>query len=85
MGRGITEEQKLAAAYMMGRFRQRCNLSIALIFINILLMLIMQSKSIGFNIAMLVICLVSFFGQSSSLRKLEKEFGMSEDQLNTTV
>ncbi len=81
MGRGITEKDKMAVAYAIGRTRQNFNISVGLIFINILLMLIVQSPSIGFNIAMLIICIVSSFAHNATIKRLESTYAVSEEEL----
>ncbi len=81
MGRGITKEDNIIAAYAMGKTRQQSWTSLALIVINIMMILFLQGKLFGFNFAIILISAVSFFANVSYLRKIEKKYSLSEAEL----
>jgi|GEM_PF-2725497 len=77
----ITERSKLGAAYAMGRFRQQINLSIALFFINLMILMIMKGDVIAFNIAILIISAIAFWANRASIKKLEEQYALTEESL----
>ncbi len=77
----MTEKEKLTTAYDIGKARQSYSMSIALIFINMLLMLVIQPQQLGFSIAMLIISVVSALSHNMSIKKLEKNSGINEEEL----
>lgn len=85
MRKKITDEQRLSAAYSAGKFRQQATLSISLFFINILMLIIMKGGTMGFSIAMFIICGISFYANTSSLRNLEKTYNIKEEDLISTT
>lgn len=77
----VTEEQRYAIAYSMGKARQQCSLAMAIIAINILLALIMKAEGLGFNVAMFIIGIVSLYSNHKILRNLEEQFPIDESEL----
>lgn len=82
-------KNKVAVAYGMGKARVRLNLAIILGMVNILLMIMGDFKVVGLNTAVLLIVTASLLTNISALRTMEKESGLSEEdivkELETTV